>query len=54
MPHLMELLSADCKLRETSRVNIFDRCGGFFPDLGGSRPPDQPEAAARPKLKVVR
>ncbi len=52
MPHMIELLSADCKKRETGRV--FDRCGAFFPDLGGTRPTDEPAKAAKPQLKVVR
>ena len=41
MPHLLELLSGDCAKRE-GRVNIYDRCGAFFPDLSGPRPPDAP------------
>ena len=26
LPHLIELLSADCTLREGSRVDIYNRC----------------------------
>ena len=53
LPHLLEMLSTDCPLRERSRVAVFDRCGAFYPDLSGPRPPDTP-AELRPKLKVVR
>ena len=53
LPHLIELLSADCKLRETSRVDIYNRCGACFPDLLGTRPPDEPAPPAA-RLRVVR
>ena len=53
MHTVLTMLSADCKLAERGRPGI-DRCGAFFPDLGGARPPDQPAPSARPKLRVVR
>lgn len=52
-PHLVEMLSADCKLRESSRIDIYNRCGAFFPDLPGTRPPDLPYAMG-PKLRATR
>ena len=53
LPHLLELLSADCPKRERAKVAIYDRCGAYLPDVGGTRPPDEP-GAARPRLRVVR
>ena len=53
MNSVLTMLSRDCKLAERGRLGI-DRCGAFFPDLGGARPPDEPAPAARPRLKVVR
>ena len=55
LPHLIEALAADCELREAKRPNIYDRCGAFFPDLAGGRPPDLPcTATIRPKLRAVK
>ena len=53
MVQVLDALAADCKLREGKRPSVYDRCGAFFPDLGGAKPPDEPPAA-RAKLRVVR
>ena len=32
-------------------AGIYDRCGAYFPDMGGSWPPDEPVLAPKPNLE---
>jgi len=48
---LLGHLAGDCKYRDARR-HIYDFCGAYFVDMGGTRPPDQPTVSV--KLRVVR
>ena len=52
LPWLLHELASGCSRRQQGIASVYDRCGAFFPDLSGSKPPHVP-AATRPKLKVV-
>lgn len=47
--NLLALLSADCRLREKEgrSADPWARCGAFFCDLNGPRPPDLPPGSGR-------
>ncbi len=52
LTELLELLSADCRLRETKGfVGSHLTCGAKFTDLGRRGPPDMPPAV--PRMRVV-
>lgn len=52
MPYLIAQIAADCPRRATKRVNIYDRCEAFFPEMHISRPPDGPPTS-KAALRVV-